>query len=68
MLEDHAYSEYIIHESHDCISLVFPIHALFTGKFTDHAKPLSKLSQLQKVLSTCSLEEPGMKFEFPNFL
>ena len=26
--------------NHDCISWVFPIHAPFTGKFTDHAKPL----------------------------
>ena len=26
---------------HDCISLLFPIHALFTGQFTrHHAKPL----------------------------
>ena len=26
---------------HECISSVFPIHALFTGPFTrDHAKPL----------------------------
>ena len=28
-------------KDHGFISLVFPIHSLFTGQFTDEAKPLS---------------------------
>ena len=34
------HSEYIIPESRHCFSWVFSIHALFTGKFRDDAKPL----------------------------
>ena len=26
--------------NHDCILFAFPIHALYSGQFTDHAKPL----------------------------